>query len=418
MERLLRRTEHQGIGGDFGARVVCLPITNNRRARQVSLDGRQGEFVVKKRGQVDKPLRAAYLTVSANSDDFGRLWRKRVILGWYPGKTLADAYLGNFILENINWRTGEFQAFLRENARHTTRSLADIAGLPQRTVAETIQRWEEMKFIGRYAPGPKRPGRLSISWDVIRNADEPQYLSAGCSDVSGERSDELSAECSDVSGERSVVSAGCSDVSGERSDARPLYKDNHSIHSSRLGGGARATSETPLAGANSSIKAVPGNDPLTTESEDPPMPPAARVAGSTKPVVHVGQATIGPGFGTDINNLNPHAQMVRQNRRYGALTMLDGSDGVVFDITLGKLSLVNGTLASFQDHCAERGLDLSAALVKAAVKVAKDPRNATPTMALAEINQALAYQEADKRKAPTSAGIKIDRGWGRGFKGF
>lgn len=373
---------------------------------------------MRKRGQVDKPLRAAYLTVSANSDDFGRLWRKRVILGWYPGKTLADAYLGNFILENINWRTGEFQAFLRENSRHTSRSLAEIAGIPQSTVQETIARWEEQKFIGRYAPSPKRPGTLTISWDVLRTVDCVPDLTGEHSDVTAERSDEVTGERSVVTGERSDLTGGQSDVTGERSDRRPLYKDNHSIHSSHLGGGARVASETPLAGANSSIKAAPKDDVLTTKSEDPPMPPAARVEPATKPGVRIAPATIPPGFGTDINNLNPHAQMVRQNRRYGALTTLDGSDGVVFDIQLGTLSLVNGTLASFQTHCAERGLDLSAALVKAAVKVAKDPRNATPTMALAEINQALAYQEADKRKAPSSAGIKIDRGWNRGFKGF
>jgi hypothetical protein len=146
----------------------------------------------------------------------------------------------------------------------------------------------------------------------------------------------------------------------------------------------------------------------------PPIVPQARVSHTTAEHSKVAIATSEPGFGTDINNLNPYARQVRQNRRYGALAGLDGSEGVVFDLQLGKLSLVNGTLASFEAHCAERGLDLSTALVKAATKLAKDPRNATPTAALAEINQALAYQEHDKRKVPSPGGIRFNRTWGRG----
>ncbi|WP_291160480.1 hypothetical protein [Hyphomicrobium sp.] len=152
------------------------------------------------------------------------------------------------------------------------------------------------------------------------------------------------------------------------------------------------------------------------------MSPRSKIADTTNRGQHVVGATLGSGFGSDLNNLNPHAYSVRNNRRYGALTTLDGSEGVHYDIQLGKLTLVNGTLVSFETHCAERGLDLSAALVKAATRIAKDPRNATPTMVLAEINQALAYQEQDKR-SPAAGGPKrfsIGRGgWGaRNFKGI
>jgi hypothetical protein len=191
-----------------------------------------------------------------------------------------------------------------------------------------------------------------------------------------------------------------------------------SAHLSAQEGVATSATNPPFAGANSSDdKSGEQHKAVDAPSEGPPSPQAGVVPAMIN-APSITQA-LPAGFGADLNNLNPHAASIRQNRRYGALTMLDGSEGVLYDIQLGKLTLVNGTLAHFEQEAKARGLDLSAALVKAAVKVAKDPRNATPTMVCAEINQALAYQEQDKRKAPSSAGIKINRGWGRkGIRGF
>ncbi|RUO98950.1 hypothetical protein [Hyphomicrobium sp.] len=182
---------------------------------------------------------------------------------------------------------------------------------------------------------------------------------------------------------------------------------NRQLNQQENGREAHSAQSPPLAGASSFEKGRADNG----SSESPPTP-QQHVAAATKLPVRVGAAT---RFGSDLNNLNPHAASVRHNRRYGALSSLDGSEGVVFDIQLGRLSLVNGTLAHFEQEAKARGLDLSAALVKAAVKVAKDPRNATPTMVAAEINQALAYQEADKRKAPAAGGLRFNRSnFGRG----
>lgn len=187
--------------------------------------------------------------------------------------------------------------------------------------------------------------------------------------------------------------------------------------------GQRATSaqSPPLAGANSSIKEGASNKAEQTSSEvKPPVVPQAQILSTTIEAPKIAAASFGAGCGNDINNINPHAHQVRQNRRYGALTALDGSEGVIFDLGLGKLSLANGTLAAFEQDAEARGLDLSAALTKAATKLAKDPRNATPAMALAEINQALAYQEHDKRNAGTAKKLSLGRGgWGaRNFKGI
>lgn len=371
-----------------------------------------------KRGEVKAPQTAPYLAISANADAFGALWKKRIVLGWYPGKTLADAYLGCFILENINWKSGEFQSILRDNKRHTTRSLANIAGLPKSLVSDTIQRWESLKFIGRYAPGPKRPGTLSINWNTLR--DSP-HLSGEWADLPGEGTDDLPGEGTVVSGERADLPGERAVVSVEGTDRAPLYKDNHSYHSSHLGEGARsAPPNASFAGANPSDKERCETKGVVTDSA-PPIPPRGQVASATKPSVRnadTPSVDLPANFGSDPNNLNPYAKSVIRNRRYGGLAGLDGSEGVTFDLDAGTLDVVNGTRATLEREASERGLDLSAALVKAATKLAKDPRNASPMTAITEIRQALQYQEQDRRTTTTKK-LSFGRGgFGRNFKGL
>jgi len=203
------------------------------------------------------------------------------------------------------------------------------------------------------------------------------------------------------------------------------YIDNDEVNDEVNGEGAQRTQTPPFAGAKPSEErsGLTSKDALTTESEEPPIVPRAKILSTTLEPVAVAGASSGielpANFGSDPNNLNPYAQQVRRNRRYGGLAGLDGSDGVAFDIDSGTLTLVNRTRQTFEREAKARGLDLEAALVKAAAKVAKDPRSASPAYVLAEVRQALSYQEQDKRKAPSNTGIKINRGWGRGgIRGF
>lgn len=195
------------------------------------------------------------------------------------------------------------------------------------------------------------------------------------------------------------------------------YIDNDEVYDEVDG----EASPPPFAGANPSSKEELITNVVFRDGA-PPIPPQPRVDAATKPSVRnvdTPSIELPANFGSDPNNLNPYAQQVRRNRRYGGLAGLDGSDGVAFDIDSGVLTLVNGTRQTFEREAKARGLDLEAALVKAAAKVAKDPRSASPAYVLAEIRQALSYQEQDKRKAPSNTGIKINRGWGRGgIRGF
>jgi len=121
------------------------------------------------RGKVRQPLRALYLTVDAKVDAYKTLWKKRVVLGWYPGKMPSDTHLASFILENINWRTGELQSVtVLEAGGHSLRSLSAIAGLPTSTVRSILERWGDLQLIERCAIGEGRRAKLSINWHVIR----------------------------------------------------------------------------------------------------------------------------------------------------------------------------------------------------------------------------------------------------------
>lgn len=121
------------------------------------------------RGKVRQPHRAVYLIVDAKVDAYKTLWKKRVVLGWYPGKMPSDAHLASFILENISGRTGElWSVALMETGGHSLRSLSDIAGLPTSTVRAILERWADLHFIDRCAIGEGKRAKISIDWNVIR----------------------------------------------------------------------------------------------------------------------------------------------------------------------------------------------------------------------------------------------------------
>lgn len=122
-----------------------------------------------KRGQVKQPLHATYLEVDAKIDSYKALWKKRVVLGWYPAKMTSDAHLASFILENINWRTGELQSVaIFDAGGHSLRSLSALTGLPTATIQSILERWVNLKIIHRNRIGEGRRGAILINWDVLR----------------------------------------------------------------------------------------------------------------------------------------------------------------------------------------------------------------------------------------------------------
>lgn len=122
-----------------------------------------------KRGQVKQPLQATYLTVDAKVDSYKALWKKRVVLGWYPAKMASDAHLASFILENINWRTGELQSVaIFDAGGHSLRSLSVITGLSMATIQSILERWVSLKIIQRNRIGEGRRGTILINWNVVR----------------------------------------------------------------------------------------------------------------------------------------------------------------------------------------------------------------------------------------------------------
>jgi hypothetical protein len=121
------------------------------------------------RGKLIRPHGADYLTIDAKMDGYKALWKKRVVLGWYPGKTPADTHLASFLLENVHRLKGELESVaIFETGGHSLRSLSLIAGLPVSTVGAVLQRWSEYGFIERSRIGDGRRGKLKINWDRIR----------------------------------------------------------------------------------------------------------------------------------------------------------------------------------------------------------------------------------------------------------
>ena len=120
------------------------------------------------RGKVDRPLRADYLTVDTKVDAYKTLWKKRVVLGWYPGKTSADTHLAAFLLENVRWRTGAIESVaILDAGGHSLRSLSIISGLPVSSVGSILLRWVNLGFIARCRIGERRRGSISINWEAI-----------------------------------------------------------------------------------------------------------------------------------------------------------------------------------------------------------------------------------------------------------
>ncbi len=184
------------------------------------------------RGLLNPPLPAEYLKVRDNEDDFGKLLQKKLVLGYYPGKTSEHSHLWSFIRANIDWKSGKPQTHLQEFM--STRRLAEVSGMPKSAVHLFLQavgpKPKGLGFLKRGEPSEGRKGTLRLNWEVIRRYVAPEvapsapaargtkgrtYSHHSGADVSVERTKTVSVEGTNPNTEMSVEGT---EVSVERTE--------------------------------------------------------------------------------------------------------------------------------------------------------------------------------------------------------
>ncbi len=180
-----------------------------------------------------------------------------------------------------------------------------------------------------------------------------------------------------------------------------LYKDNDEVYDEE-------TTRALFAGALSENRKAG-----TGSSADPPIPPVARIDHATKPSVRIADPTLGPSFGSDINNLNPHAQSFRRRgHSHQAPQEYEVKDAVYLDPRTGEVSLPTEAGVEFR---AELLRDFPGIDVEQVLKASKDwivPRHT-------DVDRKKAIRRNASQMATGSRQMhQKQKGWGVRSRGF